>query len=84
VPQVALAVRAYTLVNGRFGLADIPLGAGRLDVFAWGKNLTNKSYESFIYSAPASFALDPTKPATNTDAAFGAPRMYGLSMNFTF
>ncbi|HEY2400753.1 MAG TPA: hypothetical protein VGI23_10385, partial [Steroidobacteraceae bacterium] len=84
VPQVSQAVRAYTLVNGRFGLAEIPVGGGKLDVFAWGKNLTNKSYEVFLYNVPASFALDPTQPATSTDAAFGPPRTYGVSMNFTF
>jgi iron complex outermembrane receptor protein len=84
VPQVSQAVRAYTLINGRFGLAEIPTGGGKLDIFAWGRNLTNKSYESFIYAAPASFALDPTKPAVNTDAAFGQPRTYGVSVNFTY
>jgi hypothetical protein len=84
VPQVSLAVRPYTLINGRFGLAEIPVGAGKLDLFAWGRNLANKSYETFIYAAPAAFALDPTKPATNTDAAFGQPRTYGVSMNFTY
>ena len=84
VPQVSIPVRAYTLVNGRFGLAEIPMGGAKLDVFAWGKNLTNKSYETFIYAAPAAFALDPTKPAVNTDAAFGQPRTYGVSLNFTY
>jgi iron complex outermembrane receptor protein len=85
VPQVSQAVRAYTLINGRFGLAEIEMGGGgKLDVFAWGKNLTNKSYETFIYAAPAAFALDPTKPAVNTDAAFGQPRTYGVSVNFTY
>jgi iron complex outermembrane receptor protein len=84
VPQVQQAVRPYTLINGQFGLAEIPVGAGKLDVFAWGKNLANKSYEVFIYNVPASFALDPTKPATSTDAAFGAARTYGLSLNYTF
>jgi outer membrane receptor protein involved in Fe transport len=72
------------LINGRFGLAEMPLGGGKLDVFAWGKNLTNKSYETFIYAAPAVHALDPSQPATNTDAAFGEPRTYGVSMNFTY
>ena len=85
VPQVSQAVEPYVLLNGRFGLAAINLGAaGRLDVFAWGKNLTNKSYEVFLYNVPASFALNPAEPATSTDAAFGEPRTYGVSLNYTF
>ncbi len=38
---------AYTLINARATLADIPMGAGTLKLAAWGKNLTDKEYREF-------------------------------------
>jgi iron complex outermembrane receptor protein len=84
VPQVTVAIGGYTLLNGRFSLAEIPLGKGRLDVSLWGRNLTNKDYETFVYAAPATAQLDPTKPATTTAGTFGEPRTYGVALNFKY
>lgn len=84
VPQVSVPVAAHTLLNGRFGLASIPIGSGSLDVSIWGRNLTNRNYETFIYNVPAAFPLNPTAPAVGTDAAFGEVRTYGVTVNLTF
>ncbi len=48
-PQLFLydQTEAYTLVNARATLADIPLADGRLRVALWGKNLTDKEYREF-------------------------------------
>lgn len=74
VPNVTTPVEHYWLVNGRFGLAEIPLGGGRLDVGVWANNLFNKSYNVFIYEVQG----------PNTDGAFGPPRMWGGSVNYKF
>jgi len=48
-PQLFLfdQTEAYTLINARATLADIPMGDGRFKVAAWGKNLTDKEYREF-------------------------------------
>jgi len=84
VPQVSVPIGGYTLVNGRFSLAQIPVGAGQLDVALWGKNLTDKNYATFIYAAPGIAPLNPTLPATNTAGSFGQPRTYGVSVNYKY
>lgn len=84
VPNIPTPIGGYTLLNGNFGLAHIPLGSGAVDVSLWGRNLLNKSYETFLYSAPAAVALNPTLPAVNTDASFGEVRTYGIRVNLTF
>ena len=48
-PQLFLfdQTEAYSLINARATLADIPMGDGRLKVAAWGKNLADKEYREF-------------------------------------
>jgi iron complex outermembrane receptor protein len=84
VPQVTVPIGGYTLINGRFSLAQIPVGAGSLDVALWGKNLTDKNYATFIYAAPAVAPLNPSLPAATTAGSFGQPRTYGVSLNFRY
>ncbi|MGO9512714.1 MAG: TonB-dependent receptor [Steroidobacteraceae bacterium] len=84
VPNVAIAIGGYTLFNGRFSLAEIPVGPGKLNVSLWGKNLTNKNYETFVYAAPATGTLNSALPATTTAGSFGLPRTYGISVNFKY
>ncbi len=84
VPRFPIEIAGYTLFNGRFSLADIALGNGKLDVSLWGKNLGNKDYQTFQYSAPAVAPLNPTLPATTTAASFGQPRTYGIAVNFKY
>ena len=76
VPNVDTPINAHWLVNGRFGLAEIPLGAngGSLDIAAWVTNLLNKSYTTFVYQTPGPF----------TGGAYGPPRMYGGSVTYRF
>ncbi len=84
VPNVSTAIGGYTLINGRFSLAEIPVGRGRLNVSVWGKNLANKNYETFVYAAPGIAPLNPTLPATTTAGTFGQPRTYGAAVNFKY
>jgi iron complex outermembrane receptor protein len=84
VPQSTQTVPEYTLLNARFGLAEIQTGTGRVDVSLWGRNLTNKSYETFLYNFPASVPLNPQAPLVGTAASFGQPRTYGIAVNVAF
>ncbi len=80
-PGTTQAVPSYWLVDARLGLAEIPLGAngGHLEIAAWGKNLTDKSYRNFLYQAPG------TVPGTNsTFSTYGEPRTYGLAASYKF
>jgi iron complex outermembrane receptor protein len=76
VPNVSMPVGSYWLLNGRFGLAEIPLGSngGQLEVAVWGNNLLNKSYNVFMYEVQG----------PNLDGAFGPPRMWGGSVRYRF
>ena len=77
----APAVEGYWLLNGRFSLLDIPVGGDHstLEVAAWGRNLTNKSYRVFQYETPG------TAPGSyNVDAAYGIPRTYGIALDYKF
>jgi iron complex outermembrane receptor protein len=87
VPNVSIPIAGYTLFNGRFSLAQIPINGGKfgkLDVSLWGKNLFNKDYRTFTYAAPAVAALNPSLPAVNTASSFGEPRTYGVSVLFKY
>jgi iron complex outermembrane receptor protein len=37
----------YWLVNGRLGLADLPVAGGKISISAYGENLFDKRYVSF-------------------------------------
>lgn len=88
VPNVSIPIAGYTLFNGRFSLAEIPLGPGgsrgRFDVSLWGKNLFNKDYRTFTYAAPAVAQLDPSQPGVNIASSFGEPRTYGVSVIYRY
>jgi iron complex outermembrane recepter protein len=78
VPNVTTPVGTYWLLDGRVALTEIGLGrAGRLEVALWGKNLTNRSYTTFVYAAPGLAGV-------NTDGTFGVPRTYGGSLAWKF
>jgi iron complex outermembrane receptor protein len=78
VPNVATPVGSYWLIDGRIALADIGLGRfGSMEVAVWGKNLANKSYNTFIYAVPGIAGV-------NTDGTFGMPRTYGASLAYKF
>ena len=77
-PQTVIANTPRTLVNGRLALADIGLGAaGKLEIAAWVRNLTDKRYTTFIYQAPGVIG-------TGNFATFGDPRTYGGSVILKF
>lgn len=48
-PQLFLydQTEAYSLLNARATLADIPMGSGNLKLALWGKNLSNEEYREF-------------------------------------
>jgi iron complex outermembrane recepter protein len=75
VPNVDTKIDGYWLLDGRLALTDINLGSsGRLEVALWGKNLTNKSYNTFVYAVQG----------PNVDGTFGTPRTYGGSLTYKF
>jgi len=74
VPNVSLPVASYWLTNARLAFADIPIGAGKLDISVWGNNLFNRSYTQFVYQTPG----------PDTFAAYGPPRMYGGTVQYHF
>jgi iron complex outermembrane receptor protein len=80
VPNIPTPMPGYTLVNARFGLAEIKLGGdATLDITAWGKNLGNKSYMTYQYAAPG------VVPGTQgIFSPFGEPRTYGLQLSAKF
>jgi iron complex outermembrane receptor protein len=80
VPNIPAPMPGYTLVNARFGLAEIKLGGdATLDITAWGKNLGNKSYMTYEYAAPG------VVPGTQgVFSPFGEPRTYGLQLAAKF
>lgn len=72
-------VPGYWLWNARLSLADVPLGAGSLDLSLWGRNLADKEYRVFQYEAPG-----VTPGTVTTQAVFGTPRTYGLSLAYRY
>lgn len=65
-------IPAYTLVNARLTLSEIPMGFGKWQASLFGKNLTNENYYLSFVSAGV-----PT-------AQFGDPRTYGLEVKIEF
>jgi iron complex outermembrane recepter protein len=77
----APAIDGYWLLNARLSLLDIPLGSdnSRLEVSLWGRNLTDRTYHTFLYETPG------TAPGTfNIAASYGTPRTYGASLTYKF
>jgi len=60
---------AYSLVDARLTLSDIPVAQGDFSLALWGKNLTDKQYQ--VYH-------------NYNDVVFGQPRSFGLSMNYNY
>jgi iron complex outermembrane receptor protein len=59
----------YPLLDARISLSDIDLGSGKLEVSAWGKNLTDKAYQTFRQYG---------------GVQFGLPRNYGVNFTYKF
>jgi len=64
---------AYSLLNGRLTLADIPLGNGSMKVAAWGKNLLDEDYR-----------MSTIPFIIWTVSYYGAPRTYGMDLSYEF
>jgi len=66
---------AYTLVNARIALSDIPTGQdGRLEIAGWISNLTDE--KNIVFAFPGS--------ATTELQAFGDPRTFGIDVTYNF
>ncbi len=81
VPNTPLEIPGYGIVNARFGLADIRVGAnsGSMDLMFFANNLTDRSYEVFNYSTAG------TAPGTQSNlAAFGQKRLIGGALAYRF
>jgi len=75
VPNVTVPVSSYWLTDGKLSMADISIGdGGKMELSMWAKNIFNRSYYAFAYQIPG----------PNTDAAYGAPRMWGGSVEYKF
>lgn len=61
---------AYSLLNARITLAEIPTAKADVSLSLWGRNLTNKSYQIF--------GVDFGEFQTGT---FGDPRAFGLDLH---
>ncbi|WP_375404805.1 TonB-dependent receptor, partial [uncultured Sphingomonas sp.] len=76
--------KAYTLLNAR--VAITPPG-GRLELAAFGENLTDKGYCANILYQPSDALLGVRNPQTGDTLArcfVGAPRTYGVSARLRF
>ena len=63
---------SYWLVNGRIGLADLPVGCGKVSLSAFGDNIFDKRYISF--GAPVLFLT----------GAYERGRTYGVELGVSF
>lgn len=73
-PQNPYRRDAYTLFNARLALREIPVGAGSLEVAAWGKNLTDEEYVVFSFTVGAAAILQ----------SFADPRTYGMDVTYRY
>ena len=60
---------SYPLLDARISLSDIDVGIGKLVVSVWGKNLTDKAYQTFRQYG---------------GVQFGLPRNYGINFTYRF
>ena len=61
-----------TIINGRVAIEEIELGRGTLEVAAWGRNLFDQDYKSYVI--PLGFDI----------VNFGDPRTYGIDVSYNF
>lgn len=66
-------VDAYSLINARIDLSDIPVGSGELRISAWGKNLSDEEYWNTAINLTA-FTINQ----------WADPRSYGLELAYRF
>jgi iron complex outermembrane receptor protein len=67
----ALTTQAYSIVNGRVALADLPVAGHQADLALWVKNLTNDDHMAFISNLGFVY---PTN--------FELARTYGIDLSF--
>jgi iron complex outermembrane receptor protein len=70
-----LFIDAYSLLNGRVGLAEIPLPSGELSLSAWVKNALD---EEFV-----NFTID-NLPHASRAVLWGEPRRWGLDLRYRY
>ena len=66
----------YAVLNARLQFTEIPLQKGSLDIFAFGKNLTDTNYRAF--------AIDFGDALGWQGATFGDPRTFGMGVTYNF
>jgi len=69
----AVTQKATTLVGARIALVDLPLGNGRWQVAAWGRNLLDEDELEFVREING-----------NIIGTFMAPRTYGVDVKLDF
>ena len=69
------AIDGYGLYNARITAGELPLGKGRLDLSAWGRNLADREY-------PLT-AID-NLPHADRAVIWGEPRAFGLDLIYRF
>jgi iron complex outermembrane recepter protein len=65
------------LINGRLSLSEIPLVGENLEIAAWAKNLTNRTYQQSDF-------VVPTGAGSNFTTFYNEPRSYGVELRFRF
>ena len=70
-----LFIDDYSLLNGRIGLAEIPLRWGELSLSAWVKNALD---EEFV-----NFTID-NRPHASRAVLWGEPRRWGLDLRYRY
>ena len=73
-PNDAINSEAYSLVNARITLNEMPVGNGSMTLSAWGKNLADEEY--WVNA----IALGPAW----TTAQWADPRSYGVELSYEF
>ena len=70
-----LAIDAYSLLNGRISLTEIPLPAGELSVSAWIKNALDEEYVNFTIG---------NLPHASRAVLWGEPRTWGVELRYQY
>jgi iron complex outermembrane receptor protein len=70
-----LRIDDYSLLNGRFGLAQIPLPAGELNLSAWVKNVLDEDYVNFTIG---------NLPHASRAVLWGEPRRWGIDLRYQY